>query len=295
MMTRLSLTAAVVLAIGSPLHAQEVGGPGTAPTGALPPEGPAETVFDGDYLSIGIGLGLGPSYSGSDDYIVFPLPIVQASFGGIDIDPRPAGLALDFIPDSDSGPSFNLGIAGRLRSDRADLDDIDDVVVEALGELDRAIEVGPTAGVSFPGVLNHYDSLSFTVDALWDVAGAHDGMTVSPAVTYFTPLSRGVAASLSLNASFVDDDFADYYYSVSPAGSVASGLPVFQAEGGLDSLGANVLLAVDLNGDVTDGGLSLVGIAGYSRLMNDGKDTPLTSIRGSANQWLVGAGIGYTF
>lgn len=257
-----------------------------------PPPRP-ETVFDGDFLSIGIGAGYGPSYSGSDDYVFFPLPIVQASVGGIDIDPRPAGLAVDFIPDADEGVSFTGGIAARMRSDRASR--IKDPVVESLGELDRAIEVGPTVGVSFPAVLNPYDSLSFDTDIGWDIAGAHDGMAISPSVTYFTPLSRAMAASLSLGASFVDDDFASYYYTVTPAQSIASGLPTFQAEGGLESLGANLFLAYDLDGDVTNGGLSLVAIGGYSRLMGDAKRTPLTSIRGSADQFLVGMGVGYTF
>ena len=251
------------------------------------------TVFDGDFLSIGIGAGVGPSYSGSNDYVLFPLPVVQASVGGIDINPRPAGLAVDFVPDSDDGVSFDLGISGRLRSDRAD--QIEDPVVASLGELDRAVEVGPTAGIKFPGLLNPYDSLSVSLDAAWDVAGAHDGMTVSPRVTYFTPLSRGAAASLSLGASFVDDDFAEYYYAVSPAQSATSGLPAFTAEGGLESLGANLLLAFDLDGDVTNGGLSLVVIGGYSRLMGDAERTPLTSERGSADQFLGGLGVGYTF
>jgi MipA family protein len=279
----------------APLAAQDVAESGAAPDQAVPAGGPPTTVFDGDFLSIGFGAAFGPSYSGSDDYVIFPLPIVQASVGGIDISPRPAGLAVDFVPDAAEGVSFDFGIAGRLRSDRADIKGIKDPVVETLGELDRAIEVGPTAGVSFPQVLNPYDSLSFNVDALWDIAGAHSGMSVSPGVTYFTPLSQGIAASLSLGASFVDDDFADYYYSVTPAQSITSGLPAFQAEGGLQSLGANLFVAFDLNGDVTDGGLSLVGIGGYSRLMGDAQDTPLTALRGSADQWLIGAGLGYTF
>ncbi|UIP07696.1 MipA/OmpV family protein [Erythrobacter sp. SDW2] len=274
---------AALSAFATPAYAQEEQGP---------PERP-ETVFDGDFLSIGIGAGIGPSYSGSDDYVVFPLPVVQASIGGIDINPRPAGLAVDFVPDAEEGVAFDFGIAGRVRSDRAS--QIEDPVVKSLGELDRAVEFGPTAGIKFPQLLNPYDSLTVSVDALWDVAGAHDGMTVSPRVTYFTPLSRGAAASLSVGASFIDDDFADYYYSVSPTQSVASGLPAFGARGGLESIGTNLLLAFDLNGDVTDGGLSLVAIAGYSRLMGDAKRTPLTSERGSADQFLAGLGIGYTF
>lgn len=283
--------ALAVLAIPSGAVAQEDGTTGAdAPDG--PPARPA-TVFDGDFLSIGIGAGIGPSYSGSDDYVLFPLPVLQGSLAGVDFNPRPAGLAIDFVPDAEDGVSLDLGVAGRLRSDRAS--QIEDPVVESLGELERAIEVGPTAGIKFPQLLNPYDSLTLGVDALWDVAGAHEGMTVSPRVTYFTPLSRGAAASLSVGASFVDDDFADYYYSVSPAQSVASGLPAFAAQGGLESIGTNLLLAFDLNGDVTDGGLSLVAIAGYSRLMGDAKRTPLTSERGSADQFLGGLGLGYTF
>lgn len=270
-------------AFATPAFAQEEQGP---------PERP-ETVFDGNFLSIGIGAGIGPSYSGSDDYVLFPLPVVQASIGGIDINPRPAGLAVDFVPDAEEGVAFDFGLAGRVRSDRAS--QIKDPVVKSLGELNRAVEFGPTAGIKFPQLLNPYDSLTVSVDALWDVAGAHDGMTVSPRVTYFTPLSRGAAASLSVGASFIDDDFADYYYSVSPTQSLASGLAAFGAQGGLESIGTNLLLAFDLNGDVTDGGLSLVAIGGYSRLVGDAKRTPLTSERGSADQFLAGLGIGYTF
>ena len=95
----------------------------------------------------------------------------------------------------------------RLRSDRADVDDINDDVVAAYGELDRAFEVGASVGVKFPKLLNPFDSLSINLDATWDVAGAHEGMTISPSITYFTPLSRATAASLSLSTSFVDDDF----------------------------------------------------------------------------------------
>ena len=252
-----------------------------------------DSVFDGDYLTVGIGAGLSPSYSGSDDYAVFPLPVITGSYGGVDFNPRPAGLAVDFVPDSDEGVSFDLGVAFRVRSDR--VDQIKDDVVELLPDLDRAVEVGPTAGISFPGVLNPFDSVSFQVDALWDVAGAHSGMTVSPSVTYFTPLSRATAASFTLSTTYVDDDFSDYYYSVSPAASLTTGLPQFQADGGFESVGVNLFLAHDLSGNALDGGWSIVGIGGYSRLLGDAKDTPFTSIRGSADQFLVGGGIAYTF
>ena len=263
-----------------------------------PPAGPPATVFDGDYLSVGVGVAYNASYSGSDDYQLNVLPIVQGSLGGVAINPRPAGLALDFIPDPDSGVAFSAGPLVRINRDRADIDDINDDIVAAYGELETAIEVGGSVGVKFPQLLNPFDSLSLNVDAAWDVNGAHGGQVVTPSVTYFTPLSRAMAASLSLSATFVDDDFADYYYSVPTFNTLLPDpdvLPGFQAEGGLESLGVNLLLAYDLSGDVTDGGLSLIGLGGYSRLQGDAAETPFTSIRGSADQYFVALGIGYTF
>lgn len=276
---RISIIAAGALLLASPAVAQDA---------ASEP-----SVFDGDYLSIGAGAAYGPSYAGSDDYVLYPVPLVQGSFHGVGIDPRSGGLALDFIPDPDKGTGFNLGVAARVRMDRAHK--IKDPVVRSLGKLDTAVEVGPTAGATIAQVLNPYDSLTFTADALWDLAGAHKGMVVDPSVSYFTPLSRGIAASLSLSAEYADGKFADYYYTISPAGSAASGLPVFNAGSGFTRAGANLLLGFDLDGNLENGGLALVLVGGYSRMLGDAKRSPVTSIRGSADQWLGAVGLGFTF
>jgi outer membrane scaffolding protein for murein synthesis (MipA/OmpV family) len=271
--------AAGALLLASPAVAQDAGG--------------EPSVFEGDYLSVGAGVAYGPSYAGSDDYVAYPVPLVQGSFHGVGIEPRGGGVALDFIPDPDRGAGFNLGIAARVRMDRAHK--IKDPVVRSLGKLDTAIEVGPTAGVTIAQVLNPYDSLTFTADALWDVAGAHEGMVVDPSVSYFTPLSRGIAASLSLSAEYADRKFADYYYTITRTGSAVSGLPVFDADSGFTRAGANLLLGFDLDGNLENGGLALVVVGGYSRMLGDAKRSPVTSIRGDADQWLGAVGVGFTF
>ena len=281
--------AAALLAVPAAAHAQDVD---TVETGETAPEF-GDSVFEGDWLSVGVGAAYSPSYDGSDDYVVSVLPIVQGSLGGVDINPRPGGLALDFVPDAETGPGFDLGIAARIRRNRAA--QIEDPVVAGLGELDTAFEVGPTAGVSFPQLLNPFDSLSFNLDARWDVAGAHGGFVIDPSLTYFTPLSRGVIASFTLGTEYVDGDYADYYYSIGPADSAASGLAQFDADGGFTKANATLLLGVDLNGNAADGGLALVGIGGYSRMLGDAKRTPFTSVRGDADQWFLAAGVGYTF
>lgn len=150
---------------------------------------------------------------------------------------------------------------------------IKDPVVKSLGKLDTAVEVGANAGVTVYDLLTGYDSITLSADAKWDVVGAHKGMTWSPSISYFTPLSRGMVVNLSLSAEHMDDDFADYYFTVSPAQGLASGLPAFSA----------------------DGGLAAFAIGGYSRMLGDAKRTPLTSIRGDADQWTIGAGLAFTF
>ncbi len=290
----LALVAAGAMACAAPAMAQETSQDVAPRTAAADPY--ADTVYSGDYLSIGLGVAVSPSYSGSDDYVFTPTPIVQGSLGGVDINPRSAGLALDFVPDPENGIGLDLGITARLRSDRAM--QISDPVVRSLGKLDRAVEVGPTAGVSFPAVLNPYDSLTVTTDVRWDIAGAHDGMVVDPSISYFTPLSEGIAASLSVYSSYADGNFQDYYFGVTPAQSVATAgeLPAYDpAGGGFTSVGTNLLLGFDLNGDLTDGGWGLVAIAGYSHLLGDAKRSPFTSVRGSANQYFGALGVGYTF
>ncbi len=278
----LAATGSLALACAAPAMAQNVE--------ALPdgPDGEA-TVFDGNWFSIGAGAVYSASYDGSDDYVVSPIPIVQGKIGGVRISPRAGGAALDFVNDDSDGAKISAGVAARLNRNRAS--QIEDPVVLSYGELDTAFEVGPSVGISLPGLLNPYDSLSFNVETLFDVAGAHDGTLVSPGVTYFTPVSRGAAISLSVSGSYVDDDYADYYYSV-PAGGA---LPAYQADGGWDRVGVNLLTGVDLDGNLANGGLALIAMGGYSRMLGDGKRTPFTSIRGDADQWMGALGIGYTF
>lgn len=257
-------------------------------SGGRPP-----SVFSGDWVTIGVGVGMGPSYDGSNDYNVSPAPVVQGQVAGVRISARPAGLAADVIPDDDGRISYSFGPTFRLRNDRASR--IDDEVVKLAGELDRAFEVGVTGAIGVSDVLQRRDNLSLEVDVRWDVAGAHNGRVIAPAITYFAPINRGIAANFSVGMQFVDDDFADFYYSVNAEQSAASGLTPFLAEGGLNSIGGNALLIIDLDGNIANGGFSGVVITGYSRLQGDAADTPYTSVRGDPNQFFAALGIGYTF
>lgn len=258
-------------------------------------DAPDRGVFAGDWMTVGVGAGYGPSYEGSDDYTLFPAPIAQGSIGGFDFGARGPGLYVDLIADSDSDNNvkFLAGPLVRVRLDRNS--NIKDPVVRLLGKQDVAIEVGATAGVSFAKVLNPFDTLSISGDIQWDVAGAHNGRLITPNISYSTPLSEAVFTSLSVSATHVDDNYADTYFSIDAAGSAASGLPVYEAGSGWKNYGASLLGGVDLSGDVRDGGWGVFGLVSYSRLTGDAKRSPVTSIRGDADQWFLAAGVSYTF
>lgn len=295
-MTAAFLTSAAVLATAQPALAdpQQDDAPAEVSERKREPRPTLKgSAFDGDFLAVGLGVGIGPDYVGSDDYTILPIPVLQGSFGGIDINPRRAGFALDLINDGDNRVSFQFGPVAKLNLNRSITPD--DPLVSAFPDLDMAVEVGPTAGVAFTEVLHSVDSLSMNVDLLFDVAGAHDGMLVRPTATYFTPLSRAAAVSFSLHATWVDDDFADYYYTVDPALAPGTPLPAFEAEGGFRDTGVTLLGFVDANGNLLDGGLAVFGVVNYTRVLGDAADSPFTSIAGSRDQFFAGVGIGYGF
>ena len=255
---------------------------------------PEKSGISGNYLVVGGGVVYGPSYEGSNDYVVFPVPVIQGRLGGVTITPRAGGVALDFVPDADGAKlGFSLGPVATYSANRDR--HIVDPVVRAAGRLNADIAVGINSGVALYRVLDGYDSLSASVDVKWDVRGPHGGMQIAPSVSYTTPLSKAALVTLAVAAKHVNDDYADYYYSVSPGQSAASGLPLYQAHGGWASVGATLLLGYSLRGDLRRSGLSLFAVGGYTRLLNDAQYNPYTSIRGTPNQWVGGGGLAVMF
>lgn len=245
----------------------------------------------GDNWTIALGVGYAPDYVGSNDYRLIPAAAVRGKIGKVAISTRSTYVHADLLPRR-GGLDLDLGPIVGVRLNRTGK--IEDSLVRLLPDRKRAIEVGGFAGVSLHDVTNPYDTLALRVDLLHDVGGAHGSTVVSPNLSFSTPLSRRTYASASLGLDFVADRFADYYFSVTPAEALASGLPAFDADGGMKSWSASLLLNQSITGDLT-GGLSVFGTANYSRLVGDFRDSPIVSQRGSPHQWLVAAGLAYTF
>ena len=254
---------------------------------------------DRSSLTVGLGAAVVPTYEGSDKSRILPIPQLRGKVKGVSFWTRGPALYVDAIPDTDAGGwDLELGPLVGARFDRSSRKNIKDVAVEALGKRDVAIEVGGFVGLGKTGVITSaYDNLSARVAITRDVAGAHDSITVTPQIEYFTPLSIRSFVGLGLSADYVGKKFGRYYFDVDPAGSAASGLPVYSRAGdkaGFRRVTASLAGGYSLSGDIRRG-WALFGVVGYSRLLGRYAGSPIVADRGSANQWAGAIGVGYTF
>ena len=250
-----------------------------------------EEISTRDSLTIGLGAAVTPDYEGSNDYRIIPAGAIRGKYKGISFSTRGTYLFVDVIPgggklELDAGPIVGV----RMNSRRH----IEDDVVEDLPRLKRAFEVGGFAGVSFHGLTNPYDTLALRLDVLHDIGNAHESTTFTPNLEFSTPLSRTTYLGASVGAEFVANRYADYYFGITPAGSLASGLPVFHPDGGMKNWQLGLLLNQSLSGDLLHG-FSIFGAGQYSRLVGDFKRSPIVDDRGSPNQWLGAIGLAYSW
>ena len=278
---------AALLAAAAPALAQETTAPAEAPV-------TPDIDTGGDSITVGLGAGIVPTYEGSDNNRVVPVPAVRGSIDGFAFSTRGTKFLVDVIP-SDPGPtwdyqlgpvvSLNFNRNGNPKDDR----------VDALGRKKVALELGGYAGVGKTGVLtSDYDKLSASVVYVQDVSGVNHSFTITPQVDYGTPLSRKAYVGISGSATYAGNRYANTYFGVDGAGALASGLPFYDPRAGWKNWSVSALGTYALTGDLLHG-LLVVGGVSYSRLLNDFARSPVVSIAGDRNQWYYALGLGYTF
>ena len=266
---------------------------GTAPAFAQTRTGELPDPNDqSDTFTIGGGVGYMPDYEGSDDYRIIPAIGIRGRVSGISFYTRATYLYVDVIGRGDGPVELDVGPIAGVRLNRNGK--VKDDFVDDLPELDTAVEVGGFLGATYHGLTNPYDSLSFRVDVVKDVGGAHKSTLVTPTIDFGTPLSRSFYVGVSASAEWAGGGYADYYYSIDAADALASGLPAYDADGGFKSWRLGLLGNYALSGDLTNG-WSVFALGSYSKLAGDLKDSPIVDLRGSSTQWFGALGVAYTF
>ena len=245
-----------------------------------------------DTFTIAGGGAYIPDYEGSDDYRFIPAAAIRGRVSGISFFTRATYLYVDFVPRGNNALEFDAGPIIGARLNRTG--HIHDDFVDDLPDRKTAIEIGGFAGITYHGLTNPYDALSLRVDVVKDVAGAHESTIVTPTIDFGTPLSRTTYVGASLSAEWAGGKYADYYYSIGPAASLASGLPIYDADGGFKNWRLGLLLNQSVSGDLTHG-VSIFATGSYSHLSGDFKDSPIVDLRGSASQWLGALGLAYSW
>ncbi|WP_022681929.1 MipA/OmpV family protein [Sphingobium bisphenolivorans] len=254
---------------------------------------------DRNSLTVGVGAAAVPSYEGSDDYRILPIPQLRGRVDGFAFWTRGPGIYLDLVRDGENnGLDFELGPVVTARFDRSSRKNIKDDAVRLLGKRDVAVEVGGFVGIGKTGVITSaYDNLSARVAVTKDVAGAHGSYIITPAIEYATPLSQTSFVGVGVSADYVGKKYGRYYYDIDAGGSAASGLPVYGDAGngsGFKKVNANIAGGISLSGDIRRG-WAIFAMGGYSRILGDYARSPIVSIAGSKNQWIGAVGVGYTF
>ena len=282
--------AALAPFLASPASAQ------TAPEVTPPPNAGAPADLGKDTITIGAAAAYVPDYDGSNDHRVVPAPLAIGTFKGYSFTLIGNRATINLIKAT-PGPGWNIqaGPIGVVNFNRTSNKNIDDIRVKRLPERDTAIELGGFVGLSRTGVItSDYDQLTFTASFRHDVSNKNDSYVFSPTLTYLTPLSLKAAVGLTASGSYVGTKYARYYYGVTRADSLASGLPAFNASHDWTNYTFGGFATYSITGNLLHG-FKVVAGGTYSREMGVAARTPLTRIAGSRNQFIGAAGLAYTF
>lgn len=244
-----------------------------ADSGALPPPS-----SPGWTITLGVEGRVLPSFEGSDRYVLAPFPIVNIRRAGTHARfkaPRD-GISVSLFETE----NFRLGPVGKVRLPRNMSDDGD---LLGLGDVDWAFEFGGFVEYWFSPLLR-------TRAEIRQGFGGHHGLVADLTADIVYPISPRWTLSGGPRLSFASGAAQDPYFSVSPAQSVLSGLPVYNAGGGIHSYGAGAQARYQWSPQ-----WAAHIFVEYERLADDAANSPLVVQRGSADQVTFGVGVAYSF
>lgn len=244
------------------------------------------TLNEGWGLNVGAGGLMSPTYEGDDSYRVSILPNIQLTYGDDFFASVQEGVGYRFINED----TLRAGPIGRLKFSRSEDGDQpfavtgdDTTDLRGLGEVDTTFELGGfveyeigdvTLGAEARKAVSGHDGAVLDLEASWSGRSMALG---PPLIWSFGPRVR-----------VVDDTYSQAYFGVTPVQSVAAGLPVYSAGGGVYSygLGGTAILPLDDR-------WTMVAFASLERLTGDAADSPLVQLRGSEDQATLGLFVSY--
>ncbi|WP_315759653.1 MULTISPECIES: MipA/OmpV family protein [unclassified Bradyrhizobium] len=120
--------------------------------------------------------------------------------------------------------------------------------------------------------------------------GGHQGVVSDFSADFIVPVTRAITVSAGPRFTWESAKAVSPYFNVDAVQAMATGLPVFAANGGAHSAGAGVQVKYRINPQ-----WEVHSYIEYDRLLGDAAKSPIVTARGSVNQTTVGIGASYAF
>ncbi len=229
-------------------------------------------------VTLGVEGRVMPTYEGSANSMLRPFPL---------FDIRRVGTPARFRSPRD-GASFAILESGRfhagptfkVRLPRSEGSDSD---LRGLGDIAWALEAG--AFVEYWPT----DWLRGRVE-LRQGFGGHHGLVSDLMADLVMPVTPQLTLSGGPRVTLASTSATSPYFSITPGQSVASGLPVYDARGGLRSFGAGAQARYQWSN-----AWATHIFVEYERLAGDAANAPLVTLRGRRDQVQIGLGATYSF
>lgn len=231
-------------------------------------------------VTIGAGGNFRPDFEGSTHYLLSPIPIFSVQRAGSGqqpfISPRDgASIAL-----FDNG-SFRAGpVLAGLPSRKASSDS----ALNGLYDIKTTIEFG--------GFVEYFpvDWFRARAEVRRGFLGASGGVFADLTADAIVPVWDRLTWSVGPRLSFANTHATSPFFSIDQTESLASGLPLFDAKGGLHSVGVGTQLRYQITPH-----WEAHSTIEYERLTGDAAASPLITQRGSPNQTSFTIGASYSF
>jgi MipA family protein len=283
-LSRLFGACAAIVALRSPLYAQSTQADSQPASSVWTLPVPAVSL---PYLptpaglwtvTIGAGGSFRPDFEGATHYLLSPVPIFSVQRAGSRqqfIGPRDgASIALLDTGGFRAGPVVTSLPSRKVSSDAA---------LNGLNDISTTYELG--------GFVEYFPVDWFRVRAeVRRGFGGSDGVFADVFADAIVPVWDRLTWSAGPRLSFANTHGTAPFFGIDQTEALASGLPVFNASGGLHSVGVGTQLRYQITPQ-----WETHSYVEYQRLEGDAAASPLITQRGSPNQTTFSIGASYSF
>jgi outer membrane protein len=239
--TALLIAAAGVTAVGS-AHAQS------------PAQAQAQARSQSqDHIVLGVGVAATPAYQGSDDTRIIPIPAIDIREGWFFANLRNG---IGVIPISTD--NFEIGASAVFVQGYRGKD-----MPEGIEKLSDGVGARLFTNIRAGGFVA-------TLGAVKIVSGGTKGMVADASVSYPIPLSSRFVLTPTVGTTWANRKYNDRYFGVTPAESLASGLPQFGMGSGFKDVSGMLTATYRLTDRI-----SLSATGGVTSMIGDAKHSPL--------------------